>query len=154
MIPEPKIMFRDEQNYIAIKSIVTRDEIPQKLPQLIPELFNWLASNKIKPGGSPFFNYIKMNSSRLEIEVGIPTNAKVETGGRIISNKFPAGKYAVAEYVGPYNNLFEVHKEIESWKEKNKIVFTSPKVEFYPTDPAAQPDSSKWVTIIINRLNE
>lgn len=151
---EPEIEYLDKQYYAAIRKKLNWEEIPEVLPPLIPELFNWFKLNKIKPGGSPFFNYVKMDSDDMEVEVGIPTAFPVEGDKRVNAGSFPAGKYAVASYTGPYDKLFEVNTAIEKWKDENHIKFIYPKVEFYPTDPAEEPNPEKWVTIIINRINE
>ena len=50
---------RSEQNYIAIKSKLKREEIPQLLPPLIPELFNWLTKRNIEPAGCSVFQLRK-----------------------------------------------------------------------------------------------
>ena len=90
----------------------------------------------------------------LEVEVGIPTNSYVQGDGRVKAGSIPEGKYAVAKHIGPYNKLFEFNVAIEKWKDENHLRFKSPKVEFYPTDPVAEPNPEKWETIIINRIDE
>jgi effector-binding domain-containing protein len=151
---KPEIVFRNEEHYAAITNKLKREDIPSVLPPLIPELFNWLKEKKIKFAGAPFFSYLNMNNEQLEVEVGIPTHYLVKGDRRVQQGTFPAGKYAVAKYTGPYNKLFEVNVAIEKWKDENHIKFKKPKVEFYPTDPAAEPNPEKWETIIINRIDE
>jgi effector-binding domain-containing protein len=151
---KPNIEYREKQNYAAIRSNVKREEIPVKLPPLIPELFYWLEQKKIKPAGSPFFNYVKMMGDKLEVEVGIPTDFKVSGDKRIQPGSFPPGKYAVVKYSGPYSNLFKVNVAIEKWKDENHLKFIPPKVEFYPTDPAAEPNPDNRGTIIFNQIDE
>ena len=151
---KPKIENRDRQHFLTIRKKLKREEIPILLPPLISELFNWFKQKKINPDGAPFFNYIKMDAGEMEIEVGIPTNSRIDGDDRVQAGSFPSGKYAVASYTGPYNKLFEVHTEIENWKDENHLKFKAPKVEFYPIDPVAEPDSEKWVTIIINKIDE
>jgi len=151
---KPEISFRKEQHYISIKNKLKREEIPSALPPLIPELFQWLKERKIQSAGAPFFNYLKMNGEQLVVEVGIPTNSPVNGDSRVQPGSFPAGKYAIAKYTGPYNKLFEVNVAIEKWKDENNIKFKEPKVEFYPADPAVESNPERWETIIINRIDE
>ncbi len=153
MTIKPVIEQRDKQNYIAIKSKLKREEIPQLLPPLIPELFKWLSIKNIEPDGAPFFNYLKMDDE-LEIEVGIPTSSIVKGDERVKAGTFPKGEFAVAKHIGNYNKLFEFHVAIEKWKDENNLKFISPKVEFYPTDPVTEPNPKKWETIVINRIEE
>lgn len=51
----PKLLYRIEQNYIAIAKKVLRKDIPKALPPLIPKLKSWLKSKNIEPAGPPFF---------------------------------------------------------------------------------------------------
>lgn len=51
---KPKIEFRKELKYAAIEGRLKREEIPEMLPPLIPEIFNWLEKENIKSAG-PFF---------------------------------------------------------------------------------------------------
>ena len=147
----PEFEHRKKQNYAAIKAKVKRSEIAKLLPPLISEVSDWLHKSNISPAGSPFFNYIKTDDI-LEVEVGIPTKIKIEGSSRIKAGSFPEGEYAVVIYKGSYERLFEVHEEIEKWKNKNKLKFKSPKVEFYFTDPSVEPNPEKWQTMIINQL--
>jgi effector-binding domain-containing protein len=152
MIIEPKIEYRKEQPYAAIKAEVRREEIPALLPLLIPEVFSWLKNKKIDADGAPFFNYVKMDNGLLEVEVGVPVNHSVGGDERVIAGLFPAGNYAVVTYAGNYSNLFKVHLELEKWKEKNGINFQLPKTEFYPTDPGTEPNPEKWITVIAVKI--
>lgn len=150
---EPKIENRDKQFYAAIRKKLKEKEIPEILPPLIPELFQWFEQKNIKPYGAPFFNYINMDNQSI-VEVGIPTSSSIKGDERVKAGLFPEGKYAVVKYMGPYNKLFEVHMAMEKWKDENHFKFIAPKVEFYPTDPVAEPNPEKWETIIINRIVE
>lgn len=126
-----------------------RNEIPEKLPPLIPELFNWLNLKKIKSAGAPFFRYLNM-----DVEVDIPVHLHISGDNRIQPGSFPEGRYVEVTYTGPYGNLPQVHSELEKWKEKNNVRVKGGGTEFYPTDPAVEPDPEKWQTIIISRIDD
>jgi effector-binding domain-containing protein len=152
MIIEPKIEHRNKQNYAAIKAEVKREEIPARLPPLIPKVLDWLENKNINPVGAPFFNYIRMDNELLEVEVGVLVDQSIVADERIIPGSFPEGNYAVVTYTGKYSNLFKVHLDLENWKEKNGIKFQLPKTEFYATDPALEPNPEKWVTVITAKI--
>ena len=151
---KPEILLRKEERYVSILNKIKREDIPSELPPLIPELFNWLNKKNIQPAGAPFFNYVNMRNEQLEVEVGIPIGSYINGDDRVYPGIFPAGKYAVAQYTGPYNKLFDVNIAIEKWKDENNLKFKSPKVEFYSTNTVVEPNPEKWVTIIINRIDE
>ena len=154
MISEPKTEYHKEQYYVAITSIVRQKEIPDLLPPLIPEIFNWLRMKKLKPAGAPFFKYSEMEDDKIKVEVGIPVDKPVKGDERIHGGVFPSGTYIKVTYTSPYSNLPNVHSELSKWKEKNNIRTKGGVTEFYPTDPASQPDAEKWITIISSQLDE
>jgi effector-binding domain-containing protein len=153
MISELKTEDHEEVYYVSIGCRLKQNEIPELLPPLIPELFNWLNKRDIEPSGPPFFNYVQMDGDEMSVEVGIPVSSPAAGNGRIRAGVFPAGRYIVATYTGPYDNLPQVHSELAEWKDKNKLR-VSGVTEFYPTDPSAEPDPNKWKTIIMSRIDE
>lgn len=154
MISEPKTEYRDEQYYVAIKNQVRQIDIPVLLPPLISELFNWLKAKRLEPSGAPFFKYSEMEGDKMKVEVGVLIDKKVTGNQRIHSGIFPAGKYLEVTYTGPYSNLPEVHAKLAEWKENHHLKIKNSVTEFYPTDPAVEPNPEKWKTIIISQLEE
>ncbi len=149
---QPRIESRSEQNYAAIRSKVTMKEIPSLLPPLINEVFDWLNKNKIEPAGPPFFHYLKFENDKLLVDVGVLVVSAIKENNRIVAGIFPAGKYLITNYIGNYSNLNLVHSEIERWREKNKIRFQGTRTDFYPIDPATEPNPDKWQTIITAQI--
>jgi effector-binding domain-containing protein len=124
------------------------------LPPLIPELFDWLDLKKMKPAGAPFFRYLNMEGVTMHVEVGIPVPSHITGDNRVRPGSFPEGEYVKVIYTGPYSNLPQVHSELEKWKDKNNIRVKGGGAEFYPTDPASEPNPEKWQTIIISQIDE
>ncbi len=148
----PQIEYRKQQPYAAIKTQLTREQIPVKLPPLIPELFNWLEKKNLEPSGAPFFSYLKTAGEEMTVKVGIPVDDDFSPDDRVERDVFPDGKYAVLIYTGNYRNLYKVNGEFEKWATQNNIEFRGPRTEFYPSDPNAEPDSEKWKTVIVNQI--
>lgn len=151
-ISEPRLEHRDEQHYVAIQMDLEREEIPELLPPLIPELFKWLEKKKVKPAGPPFFSYTKMKGKQMQVKVGILTDSKVSSDERVKTGSFPEGNYMVATYQGDYSNLYKVHSKLEEWKVKEGVKLEGPPTEFYPSDPTIETNPDKWITIITNRV--
>ena len=158
MITKPGLKNRDELHYVAIR---TQVDIPfgAVLPPLWNEVFAWLASKGISPSGAPFIRYLTIDMPKtLDLEVGIPVATAVPGEGRICAGVFPAGQYAGLVYSGPYegNGLVNATIALLDWAKENHIAWqTSTKdngewwearIEFYITDPAAEPDLQKWQT--------
>ena len=165
MLTEPKLEFRKEQPYLAIRTKVNMKDVPTILPPLIPEVLEWIDRNEITSAGPAFFQYLSMNDrGDMEVEVGVPVKDKAMADGRIVAGSFPSGKYATLKYFGDYRHLKEAHMAMESWlskkglKEKQKVtgngITWGGRIEFYITDPQVEPDPEKWETEVVFLLQE
>jgi effector-binding domain-containing protein len=156
MLTEPKLENRNKIHYAAIR---TQVGIPfgAVLPALWGEVFAWLADKGIAQAGAPFIRYLTTDMARkLDLEVGIPVATHVPGDGRISTGVFPAGRYVVAVYSGPYEGLVSATAEFLDWAKQSHILWQTTliddvewwegRVEFYITDPAAEPDPQKWQT--------
>jgi len=150
---EPKLEYRNEQPYVAIRTQVT---IPfgDVLDQLFPEVFAWLEKQGSVPTRAPFIRYLVVEMPRLDIEVGVPVETAVSGDGRISAGVLPAGRYAVLVHTGPYDGLLDATARLLAWAEENGIVWQTSKdgktwgarIEFYLTNPAEEPDPQNWQT--------
>ena len=156
MIAEPKMEHRNEQPYVAIR---TQVGIPfgEILGGLWGEVIAFLTNKGIPPSGPPFIRYLTTDmEKKLDIEVGFPVANDVSGNDRMFAGVLPAGRYAVLLYFGDYENLVTVTAEFLAWAEKNNIVWQTSttdgvewwagRIEWYPTDPAKEPDPQKWQT--------
>jgi effector-binding domain-containing protein len=148
--------YRHEQPYVAVR---TQVGIPfgELLPGLWGEAMALLTGKGITPSGPPFIRYLITDmDKKLDIEVGFPVATVVAGNDRVSAGVLPAGRYAVLSYFGPYENLVAVTTEFLAWAEKNAIVWQTStsdgiewwvgRLEWYPTDPAKEPDPQKWQT--------
>lgn len=148
MLAEPTIEQKPAQPYVAIRSEVKFQEIPAKLPPLIPRVQEWLRAQQVQPAGPLFFRYVKMQGNDLEVEVGFPVSSKMAADEDVMASEMPAGKYLSAVYTGPYEQLPQAHSELGKWLKENNIKLTGPCTESYLNDPATEPDPKKWQTEI------
>lgn len=148
-----KVEDRLEQPYLAIRSQVTMPEIPAKLPPLIPEIIRWLESRGIEAAGPVFFNYLEMEKGQMTVDVGIPVKVKQTGDERVQAGSFPAGRYVIYTHLGNYSELPEVHQMLDEWSRKSNLRLKGPCVEFYPTDPAIEPNPANWQTDIMRQIS-
>jgi effector-binding domain-containing protein len=151
---EPRIEYREAQNYAAIRASVRMQEIPT-LPPLIGETMGYLQQIGVTPDGPPFFRYLEIDMEReLVMEVGWPVAAPVPGNGRVSGGAFPAGNYAVVVHHGHPGTLVDATRDLLRWAEANGVAWKmendgktwSARIEFYLTDPAVQPDMNEWDT--------
>jgi len=152
MITEPLLENRKSLPYVAIISQITMPDIPAVLPPLIPKVFIWLKNKDITPAGGAFFRYLEMNGKIMQVAVGFPVAEPVAGDNGVLAGSFPAGKYVLVRYQGPYSNLYQAHTTLENWTKNQDIQTYGPHAEFYITDPVREPNPEKWLTEIVRMV--
>jgi effector-binding domain-containing protein len=162
MLVAPEIETRTEQPYVAI-----RDRVPMSgiaaFAVRTGEVFGWLGARGLKPAGPPFlkFNVIDM-ARELEMENGVPVATPVDGDDLLVAGVLPAGRYATVTHTGHPSELVEVTGALLDWGAEQGLTWDmSPgedgerwgaRLESYLTDPAEEPDMSKWRTQLAFRL--
>jgi effector-binding domain-containing protein len=163
MSAAPEIVTRAEQPYVAIGTRVTMAELGAVVPPLNGEVFRWLAERGAAPAGPPFWKYNGIDmDGELEIEAGVTVPQPVTGDGRVVAGTLPAGRYATLTHVGHPSELVEATRALLDWAAGQGLTWDmSPdeggerwggRLEIYLTDPAQEPDMSKWVTQLAFRL--
>jgi hypothetical protein len=142
----PRIVERAEQPYVAVSGRVTMQTIGA-IADRLPEVFAWLGARGLEPAGAPFFKYDLIDMERqLEVQAGV----------------LPAGTYASLTHVGHPDELVEATTALLDWAAQQGLAWDmneTPegqrwgcRLEVYKTDPAEQPDMTKWETELLFRL--
>jgi effector-binding domain-containing protein len=162
MAAAPEIVIRAEQPYVAIAARVTMAELPA-LGARLGEVFGWLGARGLAPAGPPFFRYNVIDmTGELQVDAGVPVAAAVDGDGQVASGVLPAGRYATLTHVGHPSELARATQALLDWAAGQGLTWdASPgedgerwgsRLEIYLTDPAQEPDLSKWVTQLAIRL--
>lgn len=162
MSEEPEITERPAQPYVAIAASVTMATLGTEVPPLNGEVFAWLAAKGIAPAGPPFWRYTMVDMEHsLEVEAGVPVASPVAgDDGRVLAGVLPAGRYVTMRHVGPPDSLAGATGELLSWASSKGLTFDTDgttwgcRLEIYLTDPATQPDMTKWETELSFRLTD
>jgi hypothetical protein len=132
----------------------------------IPKIFGWLGARGIQPAGPPFFRYHIVDMEReLLVEAGVPVAVPVaEDGSEVRCGILPPGEFVVLTHTGAPATLPDATAELLDWAAARGLAWDSYqtgigeewvcRVEFYLTDPAEQPDTSKWQTQLAFRLKD
>jgi effector-binding domain-containing protein len=163
MTTSPRIVERSDQRYVAIRSVVSREELGAAAGKFFGEVFGWLHGHGVAPAGAPFFRYVTMDMERgLEIEFGVPIATDVKGNGRVLADVLPAGRYASLLHRGPYDQLYNANGALGKWIEEQGLqVEVKPSttgdvfgcwLEIYLTDPAVEKDPQKWETEVAFKL--
>jgi effector-binding domain-containing protein len=163
MTPVPEIVTRTEQPYAAIATRVPMSGLGGVGARL-SEVFAWLGARGLAPAGPPFFRYRGIDMQReLEVEAGVPVAARVPPDGNVVTDVLPAGRYAAVTHVGHPDGLVDATRALLAWADSEGLTWDMTvgadgeerwgcRLEFYLTDPAEEPDMSKWETEIAFRL--
>jgi effector-binding domain-containing protein len=156
MDSEPRLEFRNEQHYAAI-----RIQVPIPFGKILPGLWSevsaFLAKQGIQASNAPLIRYLTTDmSKKLDLEVGFPVAGPVPRDERVSAGLLPPGRYAVMVHTGPYSGLVKATSGLLDWAKKNQVVWKTDlidnvewwggRVEWYPTDPQLEPDKSRWRT--------
>jgi len=158
----PEITERAEQPYAAISAKVTIEQLPGFADRL-GEVFGWLAEHGVAPAGAPFFRYRVIDmDGLLNVEAGVPVLTAVDGDDRVTAGVLPAGRYATALHIGPYDGLAGAAENLLQWADSQGLEWDRStagdgehwgcRLEIYLTDPRQQPDPAKWETQLAFRL--
>lgn len=144
---------RGAQPYAAVRATVTLETFA-KITDRFPEVMQWLADRELPVTGAPFLRYLRVTGEEFEVEAGIPTVAEVPGDGEVFTATLPAGQYVVALHEGSPDGLAAVTDQLLA----HTVQFDrtgdrwGARLETYFTDPAVEPDQSKWTTEVAIRL--
>jgi effector-binding domain-containing protein len=153
----PKIETRSEQPCLAIPISVPMKDWG-KAVALVDDIFGWLDQKGIPPAGPLFFRYLTIGDMEkpFDLEVGVPVVEPIEGDDRVVTGSVPAGTYATLVHHGHPDKLYDSCAALEEWAERKGVTFQTSvendksvwggRFEFYLTNPAEQPDMSKWST--------
>ena len=153
---EPRLIQRDKQPYVAIRTTVTLKDYGTKAPPLWPEVVKWLAARGMKPSGPPLARYVVVDMPKeMQLEIGFPVSKAVKGDKRVISGFLPAGKYVEVVHKGDYSGMIPANAALQEWAQKQGLQWKMSgntwigRVEFNRVDPGDTTDSSKWETQIL-----
>lgn len=153
----PEVVERPERPYAAIARSVPMERLGRDLPPLNDQVLAWLDWGGSAPDGPPFWRYVVIDMAReLTVEVGWPTSELLDAEGEVTTGVLPAGHYVVVEHVGHPDSLVQATGDLLAWAEREGLAFDheetadgdvwASRLEHYLTDPADEPDLTKWVT--------
>lgn len=149
---DPNIIDVDKMHFLGIREAFDMSDeaaIGQRMVMLWGKIGAYMESKNIAPTGAPFSLYHMMNDSVWDASIAMPvaeTDATPDKG--IDSGQTFEGKALFVKHMGDFMLLGNTHKEIQKYMEYKGLTTNGNGYEVYMTDPANEPDTSKWVTQI------
>jgi len=161
----PVVAERAAQPYVAIRAQVTMQTMDDILLPLQPQVFAWLGERGIPAAGPLFWKYNVIDMDRvLEVEVGVPVAAPVDGDARVVAGVLPPGRYATLRYTGHPDGMIGAIASLREWASQEGLTWDmtstpggerwAARLESYETDPADEPDMTKWTTQLAFRLSD
>ena len=165
MLSKAHVTERPSQPYVAIRAHVTMQTIGTVLPGLHPRVLAWLGERGVAPAGAPFWKYNVVDMERgLEVEVGVPVAVTVDGDDQVLAGVLPPGRYATLWYTGHPDGLAGATAALFQWADEQNLTWDvrpgpdgdqwAARLEIYETDPAVEPDMTKWTTQLSFRLSQ
>ena len=129
-----------EKLALMIRKTTSIQDMPTVLGQCFGEIIQYVMEDGAAEPVESFVIYHNMDMSNLEIDVGFTVTESLPGRGQIISSSIPAGKYAVALHVGPYETLNETYDELTRFVEERKQTVDNWVYEVYLNNPMDNPD--------------
>ena len=139
------------------QTAVVREEIPESnLAEAMCRMFQLvmsaLSAQGVEPASQPFARYHSFGEV-IDVEAGVIVAAPVQPAGEVKPGELPRGPAAIAVHTGSYETLGATHEAMRRWLEANPGQKPNGGPwELYVTDPATEPDPSRWMTEVIYPL--
>lgn len=152
----PRLEWRDAAPYLAIRARARITDIGPVCSPLVDVLFAWMAERGVAEAGPVFFRYVRIDmAGELDIDVGVPIQGPLPVADeQVRADMLPAGCYAMLLHIGPFDGLMAATAQLLAWAEERGLRWQASsdqrdwvaRLELYPTNPAEEPDASKWVS--------
>ncbi|MFC2100865.1 SRPBCC family protein [Bacteroidota bacterium] len=144
----------DPKTSYIIRSMVTMEEISQKISESYMKLGEFCKEKGIEMTGAPFTAWPNFTmEGPTEMIAGFPGAIDIEGEGEIETYTIPESKVVMIVHKGSYNATMSAYNAIMKYIEVNKREINGPTWEEYITDPTTEPDTNNWITHIYYPVN-
>lgn len=138
----------EAQPAAVVGAAVPQDELRLLFDRAFHEVIRVAGEQGRTITGPPFGFYPRLPTDTVEVAAGFPVSAPVTPDGDVTPMELPGGPVITGIHVGPYDGLAATYQELTQWAAAEGLAVADHVWESYLTDPSAEPDSSKWRTLI------
>lgn len=124
-----------QQTTAVIKTTTRVQDLPQLIGQSYSAIAAYLKQHDVWMTDIPFVAYHNMDMQNLQVEIGFPVANALPAHETIQVGSTPAGKVAFCMYLGPYQQVEPVYREMMQWIEDNGYAIAGPGYEYYYNGP-------------------
>jgi len=151
MTPAVRIEETQGQTTAVVEYSTDLATMGQSVGAALGEVMAVLGESGVTPAGVPFSMYPDMQpdpGGNWRVATGFPVAAAVAEKGRVKPGVLPGGTVATCTHTGPYETLGETYRSMAEQIAQQGYEPAGVMWECYLTDPAQEPDPSRWRTDI------
>lgn len=137
------------KNYLATRETVKFQNIPEFFAKNYGSIIKAMDAQKLEMDGMPCGVFYKWDeeSGTTDMAAVIPVKGANGTAtGSVVPMEIPKRKCVYIDYYGDYEGTGAAHFAIDEYFKDKGLEPAKLVMEEYVTDPASQPDTSKWLT--------
>ena len=143
---EPEVVSLDPATTATIRDVVAIDELPAFFDRAFSILAELISAQGVSVIGPAFSLYHNHPSDTADVEVGFPTDRKIEPAGAAEPGSLPGGRVARVVHEGGYDELAAVWDRLGDWMSEHGLSFRMPFWEVYLTEPSPDMDPTELRT--------
>lgn len=148
MTEQMRIEDRPEVLTAGVRRVVPMEALSEFFSDAFASTMRVMGEQGVAPAGPPFGKYYGSPSATVDVEAGFPVSSPVAPDGEVRPGSLPGGRVALAEHVGPYDELQRTYAALEQFIGEAGLQPADVMWESYVSDPALEPDPSRWHTLI------
>lgn len=138
----------DVQYFVGIRRLIKQSDLDAFYTEVFPKLFAAFEKNKLTASGPTCsLTFVWDDSTHMaDIAAALPIASRVEKIDTFSVFTIPASSSLKIDYFGKYDTIGSAHLAMEDYMRLKELDMIPPCIEQYITDPATEPDTSKWHT--------
>ena len=102
----------EPQAALVVRRKVAMTDLGEALADILPRVFQHIASAGQQPVGMPFMRYFGMDGVAFDIAAGMPVGRAMNGAGDIEQHVLPGGRALTALHVGAYQDVGAVWSQV------------------------------------------
>ncbi|MET3923400.1 GyrI-like domain-containing protein [Arthrobacter sp. UYEF20] len=149
--PDIKSTQLHEQPTAVVRETVPMTALREFFSRAYAAVMGAVQQQHVQLAGPPFALYRGMPTDVVDVEAGFPLAAPFPgtAEGGVTAGALPAGQAFEAMHIGSYETLEDTYHALMARMEAEAVTPAEKMWEYYLSDPATEPDPSKWKTLVV-----
>ena len=137
------------RTFVVVRDIESMEKLTSVIPARIGQTADWVFANG-GPAGPPMALVgWPDEDDNVDLDVGWRFDHTVEPPAPLELATYEPTQAVICDHLGPFENLHRTYAALERALHTAGLKPTGPARELYETNPEEEPDSEKWLTVIV-----